>query len=104
MPENERRQIRGLPTTKVQVSLDVVTVAAVRAAMERDGVNFSRALSALATAAAVTDPVLFQAIKEALKNVVLERVADKGWHPGLSAALAREIVTGEDAGEELRWN
>ena len=103
MAENERRQIRGLPTTKVQVSLDVVTVAAVRAAMERDGVNFSRALSALATMAALMDPVLFAAIKESLQQVALERVAERGWHPGLSAALAQEIVTGEDAGE-LGWN
>lgn len=103
MAGNERRQIPGLPTKKVQVSLDVVTVAAVRAAMERDGVNFSRALSALATMAAVTDPVLFQAIKEALEKVALERVAARGWHPGLSAALAQEIVTGEDTGE-LGWN
>ena len=85
------------------VTLDCVTVSAVDALAKRDDVSFSRAISALATAAAITDPELFQAIREALKNVVLERVADKGWHPGLSAALAQEIVTGEDAGE-LGWN
>ena len=95
MAGNERRQIPGLPTTKVQVSLDVVTVAAVRAMMKRDGVNFSRALSALAAAAAITDPVLFEAIKEALKNVVLERVAAKGWHSGLAEELAKEMVNHE---------
>ena len=95
MAGNERRQIPGLPTTKVQVSLDVVTVAAVRAMMKRDGVNFSRALSGLATAAAITDPMLMAAIKETLQGVVLERIAARGWHPGLAEKLAKEATNHE---------
>ena len=103
MPKGERRIIKGLPTRRVVVTLDIVAAAAVDAMAARDDVSFSRALSALATAAAVTDPELLAAIKETLQGVVLKRVAKRGWHPGLSAALAQEIVTGEDA-EKLGWN
>ena len=95
MAKKQRRQIPGLPTTLVKVSLDVVTMAAVEAMAKRDDVSFSRAISALATAAAVTDPELMAAIKETLQGVVLAKVAAKGWHPGLSAALAKAVPNHE---------
>ena len=95
MAKKQRRQIPGLPTTLVKVSLDVVTMAAVEAMVKRDDVSFSRAFCALATAAAVTDPELMAAIKETLQGVVLERIAERGWHPGLSEELAKEVTNHE---------
>ena len=95
MPKGERRIIKGLPTKRVVVTLDCVTVSAVDALAARDGVSFSRAISALATAAAIMDPELMAAIRETLKGEVLARVAAKGWHPGLSEELAKEMVNHE---------
>ena len=95
MAKKERRQIRGLPAKVVAVSLDVVALAAVNAMVERDDVSFSRAISALVTAAAVTDPTLMAAIRKALQDVVLEKMSKTGWHPGLAEELAKEVVNNE---------
>ena len=95
MAKNERRIIKGLPTKLVKVSLDVVTVAAVDALAKRDDVSFSRAISALATSAAITDSGLMAAIRETLQELALKRVAAMGWHPGLAEELAKEVVNNE---------
>lgn len=92
---SRRRIIKGLPVRKVRISLDVVTASAVDAMVERDGVSFSRALCALATAAAVTDPELMAAIKATMQTVVLKIIAAKGWHPGLSEEIAKEVTNHE---------
>ena len=91
----ERRRIERIPTHRVTVTLDIVAKSAVDALAARDGVSFSRAISALVTASAITDPTLMAAIRKTLQGVVLQKVSERGWHPGLSEELAKEVVNHE---------
>ena len=102
MGKKPKRQIKGRQVRKLTVSIYPVTDVAVSTSVKREGLTYSGALCALATAMALQDAGLAAAIHEAVKEVVEGRFATEGGHPELSAVLAREVVTGET--EKLTWN
>ena len=103
MPERQsRRRVKGFASVKLAVSVDVLTDAAVRALMEREGLTYSGALCALATSAALQDDELRSAIKQRVEQAVAERVARDGWTPGLSEMLSKELL-GINS-ERYSWN
>ena len=105
MPSNKKRQrrSRGTQIRKVSVSIDAVTMAAALEFSRLEGCNLSAALCGMATAFAVKQPVLMAAVNEAVKDAVVERLAETGWSPGVSQMLAREL-TGQAPREVFRWN
>ena len=97
-----KRRMKGRSSRGVAVSVDCVTDIVVKAVMTRENISFSAALCALATHTALRDPDLVAVIRDELTQAVRDRLDSEGWHPGLSAAIARELVTGET--EKLTWN
>ena len=105
MARSSKRRIKGHPAHKVAVSVDPIADAAVRRLMERESLSYSGALCALATHAALGDKDLFEHIKAVVvRPAVKEKMARDGWHPSLSAVVAKELVTGEPSTEKLTWS
>ena len=102
MNRPRKRQIKNQPMRKVMITVDTITDAVVKALQEREGLSFSGALCALATSAALKDPGLIKVINAVVKGSTVQRLAEKGWHPDLSRALAIELVEGTE--ETLSWN
>ena len=94
MGYTKRKAIKGQKVRIVSVGIDAVTDCAVRVLMEREGMSFSAALCALATASAIKDPEMMAAIKALVADKLAETMEDTGYHPGLSREIARELVTG----------
>ena len=87
---------------RITVSVDPITHAAVKAVMENENANYSQAICALATSAALTNPVTSKAIGKVTREATIKRMERDGWSPGLSEMLARELITGKC--ETYDWN
>ena len=85
---------KGVNVKNTAVSVDVVSMAAIKKFMEMENCNFSQAVCGMVTAFAVNQPALEAAIKEVVEAAVLERLAESGWSPGLSQMLSRELTGG----------
>ncbi len=96
----KRRDNQGIRS--VAVSVDVITDTAVKVVMRKEGLSYSAAICALATNAAIHDDDCMVEIRKVVAQRVGERLQVEGWHPGLSAAISREMVTGHK--EKLSWN
>ena len=90
----KRKAIKGQKVSRVTISVDAVTNAAVKALMEREGLSYSAGICALATASAFKDPGLMAAIKVVVQDGVRESLAASGYHAGFSRELAHELTTG----------
>ena len=95
---------RAFPTKKVTIAVDVVTDAAVTALVAKEGLTYTAAFCALATNAALKDPDLVEAMRKVIAEATTARLERDGYHPGLSGALARELVGLQEGAEKLTWN
>ena len=102
MNRPRKRQTKNQPMRKVMITVDTITDAVVKALAERENHTYSGTICAMATSAALKDPGLLKVINGVVKGATVLRLAEKGWHPGLSRALAIEIVEGTE--ETLRWD
>ena len=87
---------------RCNVTIDPITMAAVSAVVEREGLTFSAALCQMAVSAGMRQPYVAERVREVVEAETRERMERDGWHPGLSRDLARELLTGES--EKLGWN
>lgn len=94
---------KGVNVKNVAISIDQVSLSAIKKFMEIENCNFSQACCGMVTAFAVKQPVLWAAVKEAIEGATLERLAETGWSPGLSQMLAKEL-TGQAPREVFKWN
>ena len=90
----KRQTIKGQRVRVQSISIDAVTDCAVHVLMEREGMSFSAGICALATAAALKDVDMMEAIKTLVVAKLAETMEETGYHPGLSRELARELTTG----------
>ena len=87
------KQRRSLPKAQNRsVTMDVAADAAVQALQRREGLTYSAALGALVVHAALDDPGLREAIREALAVVVSDRLKVEGYDPDIGEMLAAEIT------------
>ena len=96
----KRRDNQGI--IQKTITVDGVTDIAAKVVMRKEGVSYSAAICALATSAALQDESCMAEIRLWLLERVGDKLTKEGWHPGLSASLSREIITGHK--EVLRWN
>ena len=96
------RRTKNQRVRKVMITVDTITDAVVKALAERENHTYSGTICAMATSAALKDPGLLKVINDVVKGATVLRLAEKGWHPGLSRALAIEMVEGTE--ETLTWN
>ena len=93
---------KGVNVKNVAVSVDVVSMAAIKKFMELENCNFSQAVCGMVTCFGFGQPVIEAAIHEAIEAAILERVKETGWSPGVSEMLSREL-TGKPR-EVFQWN
>ena len=96
------RRTKNQRVRKVMITVDTITDAVVKALAERENHTYSGTICAMATSSALKDPGLLKVINEVVKGATVLRLAEKGWHPDLSRALAIEMVEGAE--ETLRWD
>ena len=84
------------------ITVDTITDAVVKALQEREGLSYSAAICAMTTNTALKDAGLVKVINTIVKGSTEQRLAENGWHPGLSRMLAIELVQGTE--EPLSWN
>ena len=87
---------------KILVGVDPVTLTAVQAVMEKEGLTFSAAICQMAVTAGMQKKYIADQVNHLVEEKTRERMEEQGWHPGLSRDLARELLTGES--EKLGWN
>ena len=96
------RRVKNQRVRRVMITVDTITDAVVKALQEREGLSYSGAICAMATSTALKDPGLIKVINAVVKGSTVQRLAEKGWHPDLSRALAIELVEGTE--ETLSWS
>ena len=101
MAVKQRRRSK-VEMVKILVGVDPVTLAAVNAVVQEEGLTFSAAICQMATAAGLQKKYVADKVRELVEVKTRERMERDGWHPGLSRVLARELLTGES--EKLGWN
>ena len=88
----DRATIKGRIVVKKNISINVVTDAAIRALAEREGLSYSASFGALAVNAALRDAGLMEAIQKVLAELVAERLAAGADPSTLSRDIAREAL------------
>ena len=101
MAVKQRRRSK-VEMVKILIVVDPVTLTAVNAVMEKGNLSFSLAICQMAVTAGMQKKYVADQVRHVVEAKTRERMEEKGWHPGLSRDLARELLTGES--EKLGWN
>ena len=88
---------------RVSVHVDHLADVVIQRVAEREGVSYSVALCSMVLHSALPDQELQDLIRTELAEVVKEKMDRMGWHPQLSADIAKEMVMGEPAPAPT-WN